>query len=353
MRMMKLIILIVLISLLGWYVLLPALVVLSLIPQFSTPPITYVTRDPKVSTSPELDIYNPKSKPRAVLIIFPAANEQGKDDTRLRRVAEIFARAGLKVYAPTLKNLNRQTFHPEVMQEMKQVINYAANNDPEMPLAVLSFSIGVGPLMITAADPEIKDKINLLVGFGGYYDLANVIAYHTTGEAPDPFGAWLFARYYAQFLPKPDAEVLYQIADRKWQDLEAPVADLEKQLGPDGRVVMTLLNNRDPEKVQSLLEALPQELKNFGAAFDLRPNLENLQTSVLLLHSKKDRIIPFGESVKLTESLKQSDKQVAFLPLEVFDHVNLILPPLTAENLIKIYLPDLWHLYKAAYKIIY
>jgi len=234
--------LLVIAAIMLWYLSLPALVVLSLIPQIKTPPINYVSSAPAISTTTlveaktiiPLDIYQPKGKPRGSLIIFHAAIEEGKDDPRLVHIAKVFARAKLKVYAPTLSSISREVFHPDLLGEMKGVIKYATTQDPELPLTLMSFSIAVGPELIVASDQEIAKDVALVVGFGGYLDSENVIRYHTTGfyqvnqefkkgHPPDPFGVWLFARYYAQFLPENDAKAFYEIAERKWRDINAGI----------------------------------------------------------------------------------------------------------------------------------
>lgn len=346
-----------------WYLSLPALFVLSLVPQFTTKPLHWLTKKPEVQTLTlleasqgriSLDFYKPSKRfVRGKLVIFHAANEQGKDDPRLKNLAEAFARTGLLVYVPTLPSLNRQVFHPNVLEEMEVVIAYVAGKQNDQPLQILSFSVGVGPELIVASQKELADKIDLLVAMGGYYDLVNVIAFHTTEQGQDPFGLWLFARYYAQFLPPPDAKILYEIADLKWQSPNAQVKDLEGKLGPEGRRVMALLNNKDPQAVAALVDALPRELKDFLEVFDPGPALANLQAPVLLLHSRHDPVIPFEESQKLFQTLQGQGQAVRFIPLQVFDHVNPIFPALNLKNLFKIYFPEFGKLYRAAYLMIY
>lgn len=340
--------------------LLPAFLVLNFVPG-APPLLSYVTAAlrPAAPVSIEtaagevkLDVYEPEAKSRGRLVIFPAANEQGKDDPRLVRFAQAFARTGLRVYMPTLPNINRQVFHPRVIEEMGGVLDYVQNDSAGRgDVAVLSFSSGTGPALIAAAKAEPAP--DLLVSFGGYLDLANVIRFHTTSPVADPFGTWLFARYYAQFLPSPDAAVMYEIADRKWRDPEALIADLAAGLGTDGQAVLALLQNRDPEKVARLLAALPPALQEFMKELDPEPALSELATPVLLLHSRHDAVIPFEESVKLEAALSARGKPVRFWPLAGFDHVNPVLPPLSARTLRQIYLPEFWRLYQAAYQIIY
>lgn len=352
------------IALLIWHLALPAVVVLSFVPQFSKPPIDFVTQPPLIlALRPNLDRYEPNNgRAKANLILFHAANEKGKDDPRLQRLATVFARTGLRVYVPTLENLNREKFHPEVLEEIRSAINYVINQNPGLSLKIVSFSVGVGPVLIVAAEDDIDSNIDLLLAFGGYYDLKNIVAFHTTGQGPssakatagrqDPFGTWLLARYFAQFLEAPDSQIFYQIADRKWQDLNADISDLAGNLGNDGHKTLALLENKNPDATSKLIAELPQELKNFFAVFDPEPHLPNLDTEVLLLHSIHDPVIPFTESEKLLAELRRENKKARLIELQVFDHVNLTLPPLTFKNFFTLYLPEFWRLYGAVRKII-
>lgn len=370
MKKVRFIIIFGLAAVLLWHLLLPALFVLSLLPQIKKPPIDFVSSAPFRDTvtimadqeAIPLDVFTPRKGGRADLVIFHAANEQGKDDPRLQRLAEIFARTGLKVFLPTLPSLNRQVFNSHVLQEMNAVIKEARRREPARRLILLSFSGGVGPELIVAS--QLQKPADLVVGFGGYLDLENVIRYHTTGfsrengifqkgQIPDPFGTWLFARYLSQFLPEQDGEIIQKIVQEKQENSNADISELAGLLGPQGRPVVALLLNQDPAEVARLLEEVPTELQNFFVAFDPKPVLADLQSPILLLHSEQDRIIPFGESQKLYFALKQNQKDVKFFKLSVFDHVNPVIPPLTFKNFFSTFVPEFFGLWQAAYKIIY
>lgn len=340
----------------------PAFFILSLFPDLEKLPLNFITLTPTVTTRVlddhgkqiALDIYKSKLAFHGKLVIFPAANEHGKDDPRLQKLANLFARTGLKVYLPTLTNLNRERFHPDVLKEMEAVIKFAHDQEPKLPLHVLSFSLAVGAELIVAAREDLRDNLDLIIGMGGYYDLAQVVRFHTTHEpAPDPFGLWLFARYYSQFLPKTDAQVFYQIADRKWQNPNSDISDLAPLLGSKGQQALAFLLNKDASKFEELLTALPNELKNFFEELDPKLAIADLEAEVLLLHSIHDPVIPFEESQKLMTALREHKKEARFIELQVFDHVNPVLPPVTLKNIFTLYLPEFGRLYLAVFRIVY
>lgn len=245
-----------------------------------------------------LNVYTPKTKAKANLIVFHAANEQGKDDERLVRLAKVFARAGFLVYTPTLPSVNRQIFHPRVIDEMAAVIEFAEERRPELPTYLLSFSVAVGPELIVAAREETRDKIDLVIGFGGYFDMTRVREFHLTGQSTDPFGRQIIETYLTTV--------------------------------PAGQTV-----------------------NEFFAPLDPRPHLPNLKAETLLLHSRQDQIIPFAQSEKLFLRLKALDKPVTFIALQGFDHVNPVLPQLTLKTFFNFYLPEFARMHKAAFLVIY
>lgn len=357
----KIIIIILASAVVIWYLAIPTFVMLSLLPQISPPPINYVTASADKSTltitrgqlTIPLDVYTPKRANRKTLVVIHAANEKGKDDPRIQNLATVFARAGFDTYAPTLAHLNRQTFHPLAIEEITEAVNYAKTAKPEQPLTVITFSLSAGPALIAAGQDETRGQIQKLVLFGGYFDIDNVIKFNTTGpETRDPFGIWLFARYYAQFLPENDAKLFYEIAERKWKDPDANITDLAAKLGPGGKGALALLENRDPEQVTKLIGELPNELKTFMQTMDPEPWLSRIEASVVLLHSKNDVIVPFQESEKLAAALRDRQKQVKFIELNIFDHVNPVLPELSVKSFFFDYVPEFWRLYQASWNIL-
>ncbi|MDH3663031.1 MAG: hypothetical protein OEU92_23915, partial [Alphaproteobacteria bacterium] len=148
---------------------------------------------------------------------------------------------------------------------------------------------------------------------GGYFDTEAMITFATTGyfrnspdapwqyRKPNAYGKWLFVQDNASRLSDPvDRRVLAEIAARKREHPNADIADLRGDLGHEGRAVMALLDNRDPDRASSLVNGLPAAIRTELEALDLkRQNLSRLPFELLLVHGRDDPIIPSTESEAL------------------------------------------------------
>ena len=215
------------------------------------------------------------------------------------------------------------------------------------PLGIAAISYGVGPALLAALDPRIGASVGFLVAVGGYYDTTSVITFFTTGywheRASDPwqlgrpnaYGKWVFVLANAARLDDAaDRERLAGIARRKLGNLGAEIADLETSLGPEGRAVMALLDNRDPARVGNFIATLPPRIRSEIQALDLASaDLSALRARVLLIHGRDDAIVPWSESTALAAAL---DGRAHLYLLDHLAHATLAPEALA----------DLWRLWR-------
>jgi hypothetical protein len=262
------------------------------------------------------DLYWPDHA-AAALVLVPGVVPEGKDDPRLVDLAQTLARARFAVLVPDIANLRAQKVSPEDAQAIAAAIarlgRCAAPADEGPSVGVMAISYAAGPAILAALRPDTADQVRFVVAIGGYYDLAAVVTFFTTGyfrsapdqpwqqATPNAYGKWVFIAANAERLEDPDDRAaLAGMAERKLQDLDADVSDLQAGLGPEGRSVMALLDNRDPERVPALIAGLPEAVRRDLEALDLaRRDLSPLQARLLLVHGRDDPIIPSTESQAL------------------------------------------------------
>ena len=140
---------------------------------------------------------------------------------------------------------------------------------------------------------------------------------------PNAYGKWLFVQDNAQRLSDPaDQTALSEIAKRKLEDPHADMVDLRADLGHEGRAVMALLDNRDPDRVPSLVQNLPAAIRAELEALDLkRQDLSQLPFDLLLVHGRDDPIIPSTESAALAAA--GTDDQTSLYIVDSLAHVEL------------------------------
>ena len=285
------------------------------------------------------DLYWPGEDAVAALVLVPGAVRQGKDDPRLVAFANTFARARFAVLVPEIPNLRTQHLSPEDAQPIGAAIRHLgdciapAERTGSVGLAAISYA--TGPAILAALAPSNRDLVGFLTAIGGYYDVEAVVTFFTTGyyrdgpgapwryRAPNAYGKWVFVRANAARLAGlTDRRALAEIAERKLEDLDADIDDLRARLGPEGRAVMALLDNPDPDRVPALIGGLPAPIRADLEALDLeRRDLSQLPFDLILLHGRDDPMIPATESQALAAAAP--DGKASLYVIERLSHIEL------------------------------
>jgi pimeloyl-ACP methyl ester carboxylesterase len=257
------------------------------------------------------DIY-PSDGPSGVgLVIVPGAAQLGKDDPRLIGFASALARAGFIVLVPDIESQRALQVGPDNITDVADAIDWMAGKLKRVGVAAISYA--VGPTVL--AGLRESDKLNFLVGVGGYYDLDAVISFFTTGwyleggewqkRRPNAYGKWVFVKSNAaRFWDSGDRTLLELMANLRMADANAPIDALAQRLTPTGRSISDLLANTEHERVPGLIDGLPPDIRDDIRALDLKGrDLSGLKAHLLLIHGRDDAIVPAGESRKLAAAV--------------------------------------------------
>ncbi len=268
------------------------------------------------------DLYIPGEPPRAGIVLVPGAAERGKDDPRLVDFATTLARVRFLVLVPDLPNLRALKVRAEDAQGVADAFSHLLSRI-EFPRrgrdGIGAFSYAVGPAVLAALDPAIRERVDFVLGVGGYYDLHRVITFFTTGYflkdgrwrylKPNRYGKWVFVLSNADLLPDPaDRETFHLMGERKLTDPQAAVDDLAVRLTAEGRALLKLLENRDPARAPALIANLPAAIRAELDALNLaKRDLSRLRARLILLHGTDDNIIPHTESVALAAAAPRAE----------------------------------------------
>ena len=284
------------------------------------------------------DLYRPGEAAKAALVLVPGAARKGRDDPRLVAFATTLARARFTVLVPDIENLRALYVGPEDVRSIADALRHLAARG-ELPgapsLGLVAISYAVGPAILAALEPDLRDRVGFVLAIGGYYDIEAMVTFFTTGRfretpeeawrfmAPNAYGKWIFLRANARRVEGArDRWLLTAMARRKLDDLEAPLDDLAARLGPQGRSIHDLLANDDPDAVPALIAALPEAVRADMAALDLsRADLSRLGARLILLHGRDDAIIPFTESLALAAATPAA--RVSLHVVDNLAHVDL------------------------------
>jgi pimeloyl-ACP methyl ester carboxylesterase len=281
------------------------------------------------------DLYRPGEPALGAMVVVPGAAEGGKDDPRLVAFAASLARARFTVLVPDIGELRMLNVRASDAREIADAVVWLAGSDGMAgPVGIFAISYSVGPAVLAALEPDVMGQLSFIVGVGGYYDLNAVVAFFTTGyyrEAPDApwrylepnaYGKWVFVRSNLGRVASPgDRLRLEAIALRKLGDLEAPIDDLAAGLGPEGRSILALLDNREPERVRLLIAGLPEAIRVDLDALNLAlHDLGRLEARLVLIHGRADSIIPFSESGAL--ALAAGEERTDLYIIDGLSHVG-------------------------------
>jgi pimeloyl-ACP methyl ester carboxylesterase len=289
----------------------------------------------------------------AGVVLIHGVNETGKDDPRIIWVADLLARAGFMVLVPDFTGFKSLTLRAS---DIDEIVASARFLDARLPgrrpdkVGLVAFSYGAGPAVAAAAEPAARDRLRFVVSFGGYYDLANVITFVTTGRyeyrgergqlAPNPYNRWIFLKYNLDLLGDPaDRALLVEIARHKAERPPVEAAPLAAKLTPEGKALYALMANRDPARVPALLRQVHPDVAAQIARLSPARVVRDVRAHLFIAHSNPDEFIPFTESLRLAEAAPDPAR-VHLVLLGGFRHVRPEFPPLTWSSLWNFYLAE-------------
>ena len=299
------------------------------------------------------DLYLPSDgRPHAGLILVHGLNESGKDDPRIGWLGRLLARVGFIVLAPDFPGFRslrvRQADVGDLVDTFRSLASLTPRVRPER-IGLMGFSYGAGPMLIAATDPAIRSQVRFVVSLGGYYDLGAVIRFITTGHfqhrehrgqiPPNPHARWLFLGYNLDLLrAEEDRRILGEIAAARATGGSENLSPRVDALTLWGRAFYDLLTNKDPARVEALIQRLDPLILAEIAGLSPSRVLGDLRADLVVIHGVQDDFIPYTESLRLAEAIPDKGR-VRLAITRLLTHMDLTPPP-TRWRLLTLYLPE-------------
>lgn len=300
----------------------------------STPSRERVTIDYQSRNGPrsiDADLYVPAHGSKHVGVVFSmGAPPLPLDDLRLRRIAEDAARSGVVMLVPFSDRLDNWSIEPEEIDALVAEFEYVQKLpqvDPDR-IGFFGASVGGSLALVASADPRIADKVDHVVSFGGYFD------------ALDTFGA-IATRHIEydgvdeQWTPRLHADhivaqqIINHLDDAQDRDIltrmfidDQPV-DQEQvaALSPGGRDAYDFLTNRNPARVQALVDRLPASAIADLDYLSPKTSISRVKADLFIIHDHADPFIPYTESRKLKAAVGDRPG-THFDEVRLFEHVQ-------------------------------
>lgn len=275
------------------------------------------------------DLYLPsEAEGRGGILLLHGLDPEGRRHPQLVHLAYALARARRVVLVPDLHGLKGLRMRVEDTRDVIRSFQYLEGRPEVAPdaLGIAGISMAAGPGLIAAADSAIRERVRVVVSFGGYADLRSVITFVTTGYygfkevtgyvPPRDVVRSLFLRSNVDMLPEEDRKEIEALL-RSGPLPSAPPHALSREAKALYRVVV----NRDQAAIPALLAALPAPIRREIEGLTPISQLHNLRAEVFLVHSIPDPFVPHTESLKLYEALRDRGK-VHLVLIRLFQHVE-------------------------------
>lgn len=257
------------------------------------------------------------------VVLVHGLTPDGKRDDRLAWAAARLARAGLAVAVPDLPALREERLRPDDARIVRDTLVRLAAHPAVQPerLAVIAVSVGLAPAALALAEPEWAERVRLVLALGGYAEARELVRYFTTGAfafGPTAGRAPVDAALGPAFL----ARNLDLLPDPR--DQAAIAAALSGRAPPGGdnprvAAVLAVLRNREPARVDALVDALPVETRELLDALSPARHLARTRARLLLVHGRGDPAIPFTETLRLAAAAPDRARPVV---VDLIGHVE-------------------------------
>lgn len=294
-------------------------------------------------------VFRPRDgKPRGAIVLSMGVRAWHLESEQLHSLGGNFARAGVVLMALDSPGLRFDEVRPEQVEELVQAFIFLREQpftDPER-VGFLGFSVGGSLALLAASDERIRDTVAFVDVVGAHYDTRQLLKDITTGAAtgfePSETATAVMSKQVVDYATTgADRALLLAIFYQGFAEDRARL----HELGDQAQAVVDLLDNRDEESFEPLLERVLRSPNDLGRLLALSPShsaMASLRAPLRVLHSEADRHVPFAHALALVEAASHTKPDL--LRFQAFEHVDPRLSrlrPALVIDALRLY----WYLY--------
>ncbi len=287
--------------------------------------------------------YPVKSAPSKAVLLLPGISELGCYHPKLMALSRFLADSGLMVLSPDIREFRDFQISPKSIDQIlfwygQIPMLQGGEKIKKAGLAGISYA---GTLaLISAAKPEIRDRLGFVLAVGPYSSLircTNSWFAASPGSASNDdyptryYAKWIIMMSALEMVTEPkDRPFLHDVLDTLLLQQKVPKAAPE--LTPEGvrwyRLATMHENQSDPELVSKIEKYLTPRVY---AQLDPGGSLNKIKCPVFLIHGAYDDLIPPEESIELHRKI--SDSHLLIIPF--LTHTHPIATPIPRTKKLK------------------
>jgi len=275
------------------------------------------------------NLYRPNDqRQHSSIILAHGAVKDGKDDPALLLAGPSLARAGYVVLVPQLGNLAKFRPHQDDIEALVASFKYLSRLEfTSGKIGMIGICLSAPLVFLAATEPNISHDISVIGSWGGYYNINDWLGAVITGHYFDKGETkpWKPRSVLIEEVPKWLIELLPNTSDRVCIEeiLKGnPTDSVSSNLSTSGQAIYELLTNPDPERVESLWARLNPETQQALNHLSPHAKVGQLKTKIAIIHTFTDDVIPWVESSKLAEAIKDENR-IYFKIFRQFYHVSI------------------------------
>ena len=289
--------------------------------------------------------YTPQSGGSRTAILIPGIHSMGIDEPRLTALATDLAATGVRVMTLALPDLQRYRITPAATDVIEDAVLWLARQTEDRQVGLVGISFAGGLSVSAAGRPAIRERLAYVLSFGGHGNLARVLRYLATGEAPAIEGlevhpphdygvAVILYGLAPQVVPAGQVEALRHGVETFLLASQLTLVDMDQATATFARArelqaalpepAATYMAHVNDRAVDRLGPALAPHLSSAGADDPaLSPEAAAPPLApVYLLHGDGDTVIPAAESALLAAHLRRLRADVHLLMSGVITHAE-------------------------------
>lgn len=288
----------------------------------------------------DADIYRVSDgKVRAGILVTPGISPAPRDDHRIVNLGKALALAGFVAmfpWSPSMMSKRLNLDEPDNLVRAFEYLRGLPYVDPDR-VGMAGFCVGASMLIVAASDPRIRDDVNFVSDFGGYYDMSDLFKqissnrsfYRRTVEpwVPNHLTEEVLTNHLIESLEDDDErETLSRIFIEKDS---APSSSLDG-ISTEGRAVYGLLDSLNAqdegqrltlEEADRLVGDLPVNFLEGLKTISPSTHVGDLKAQVMIAHDREDNLVPAEESRRLADALSERGR-MRHTEFSFFSHVT-------------------------------